>query len=60
MAACGFLLIAIGAVFAGFGGVLVYIRDEPGRRPDDVAAGDGWRARRVLLVGDLLNQSQRR
>ena len=59
VAVLGFLLIATGALFAGFGGLFVYLAMSRG---DDktmslLVAGGGFV---VLIVGDLLDRSQRR
>jgi hypothetical protein len=58
VAALGFVLIATGALFAGYGGVLLYLAMSRG---DDktmwlVVAGGGLA---VLVVGDFLDRSQR-
>lgn len=58
VAVLGFLLIAAGAVFAGFGGVFVYLAMSRGddKTTSLLVTGVGLV---VLLVGDLLDRSQR-
>jgi len=59
VAALGFLVIATGAVFAGFGGLFLYLAMSRGddKTTSLLVAGGGL----VLLVlGDLLDRSQRR
>ncbi|HEY5934670.1 MAG TPA: hypothetical protein VIU61_08545 [Kofleriaceae bacterium] len=59
IAVLGFLLIAIGAVFAGFGGLFLYLAMSRGddKTTSLLVAGGGLV---VLIVGDLLDRSQRR